>query len=83
MLPGLIDVGALRSHGYDGKKSGLKAESSGSSRPQVGGVSGAVKVLSSPVPMRVPEGDEFDIAENTYKGARPNGQYVLTMAGVK
>ena len=81
VLPGLIDVNALR--GYDGKKSGLETGKSGPSRPQVGGVSGAVKAASPPISMRVPTEDEFETAENTYGGARPNGHYVLTMAGVK
>jgi hypothetical protein len=81
VLPGLIDVSALR--GYDGKKSGPAGQLSGSSRPQVGGVSGAVKTAPSPIPMRVRDEDEFEAAENTYTGARPNGHYVLTMAGGK
>jgi hypothetical protein len=33
--------------------------------------------------MRVPEDDEFEIAESTYTGAQRNGHYVLTMAGGK
>jgi hypothetical protein len=37
VLPGLIDVEKLR---YDGNRSGLKGNKSGSSRPQVGGMSG-------------------------------------------
>jgi DNA primase catalytic core len=86
MLPGLIDieklrVDALQKHSYDEKKSGPEGELSGSSRPQVGGVSGPVKSGSAPVVMRVPDDAEFEIGENTYRGARPNGQYVLTMAG--
>jgi hypothetical protein len=46
-------------------------------------VSGAVKAASPPISMRVRDEDEFESAENTYTGARPNGHYVLTMAGVK
>jgi len=42
-LMGLIDVDTLKKHPYDKKKSGVKAEKSGSSRPQVGGVSGQKK----------------------------------------
>ncbi len=42
-LLGLIDVNKLR---YDEKKSGLKSDWSGSSRPQVGGVSAIEKPLS-------------------------------------
>jgi hypothetical protein len=89
MLPGLIEIEKLRvvdslgKHGYDGKKSGPETGLSGSSRPQVGGVSGPVKLATEPITMRVPEGDEFEIEENTYKSAQPNGHYVLTMAGGK
>jgi DNA primase catalytic core len=83
VLPGLIDVDALRSRTYDGKKSGPETGKSGSSRPQVGGVSGAVKVAPPPIAMRGRDEDEFESAENTYTGTRPNGHYVLTMAGVK
>jgi len=42
-LMGLIDVKHLKKHHYDKKKSGLKPKLSGSSRPQVGGVSGQKK----------------------------------------
>jgi DNA primase catalytic core len=81
VLPGLIDVNSLRSRAYDGKKSGPEAGKSGSSRPQVGGVSGAVKTVSPPISMRLGDDADFDIEESTYTGARPNGHYVLTMAG--
>jgi DNA primase catalytic core len=81
VLPGLIDVASLRKHNYDGKKSGLEDQLSGSSRPQVGGVSESLESASAPISMRVPDDAAFEIEENTYRGARPNGQYVLTMAG--
>lgn len=83
VLGGLIDVDVLSKHGYDEKKSGLAAGRSGSSRPQVGGVSDSVKLASEPVSMRVPEHSEFGIEGSTYRGTRPNGHYVLTMAGGK
>lgn len=81
VLGGLIDMDVLSKHNYDGKKSGQTEQRSGSSRPQVGGVSGAVKTLASPVPMLVPEGADFKIEESTYPGVRPNGHYVLAIAG--
>ena len=81
MLSGLIEVESLRKHGYDEKKSGSAGQLSGSSRPQVGGVSGAVKTISPPMPMRVSDDTEFEIEESTYTGAQPNGHYVLTMSG--
>ena len=70
MLGGLIDVDALSKHGYDEKKSGQEAQRSGSSRPQVGGVSGAVKAASPPISMRVPDDPEFDIARKHLYGRR-------------
>jgi len=81
MLSGLIDIESLRKHGYDEKKSGSAGQLSGSSRPQVGGVSGMVKTISPPTPMRVPEVTEFEIEESTYTDAHRNGHYVLTMQG--
>jgi hypothetical protein len=81
MLSGLIEIESLRKHGYDEKKSGLAGQLSGSSRPQVGGVSGAVKTISPPMSMRVPEDTEFEIEESTYTDAHRNGHYVLTMQG--
>ena len=83
VLGGLIDMDVLSKHAYDEKKSGLEAERSGSSRPQVGGVSGSVKTVPPPISIGLPDDAEFEIAENTYTGAKPNGHYVLTMAGVK
>jgi DNA primase len=83
VLSGLIDVDVLSKHGYDEKKSGLAAGRSGSSRPQVGGVSGSVKLASEPVSMQVPEHSNLEIEEGIYRGTRPNGHYVLTMAGGK
>jgi len=83
VLPGLIEVGALGKHKYDEKKSGSAGQLSGSSRPQVGGMSGPAETLFPPIPMRVPDDAEFEIEENTYTGAHRNGHYVLTMAGGK
>jgi DNA primase len=83
VLPGLIDLESLRSPGYDGNKSGPEVRLSGSGRGHVGGVSAAAKTAPAPASMRVTDDVEFDIAENTYTGAHRNGQYVLTMAGVK
>ena len=83
VLGGLIDVNVLSKRGYDENKSGLTAGRSGSSRPQVGGVSEPVKLTSEPVSMQVPEHSDFEIEESTYRGTQPNGHYVLTMAGGK
>jgi hypothetical protein len=48
-LPGLIDIEKLSGCGYDAKKSGLQGEKSGSSLPQVRGVSGGGAGEESPV----------------------------------
>jgi hypothetical protein len=83
MLGGLIEIEKLKKHGYDEKKSGQMEQRSGSSRPQVGGVSDAVKTLSSPISIGLPDDSDFEIDRSTYTGAHPNGHYVLTMAGGK
>ena len=70
VLGGLIDVDALSKHAYDEKKSGPEAGKSGSSRPQVGGVSGVVKSVSPPIGMRVPGDAEFDLPEITYTSGK-------------
>jgi hypothetical protein len=46
VLPGLIDVEKLR---YDGNRSGLNGNKSGSSRPHVGGVSGGGRGKAEPM----------------------------------
>ena len=48
MLPGLIEIEKLTGYGYDAKKSGLEGEKSGSSLPQVRGVSGGGAGEESP-----------------------------------
>jgi DNA primase catalytic core len=49
MLPGLIEIEKLTGYGYDTKKSGQNGQWSGSSRPQVGGMSGGGRGEESPV----------------------------------
>jgi DNA primase len=83
MLGGLIDMDVLSKHNYDGKKSGLAGQRSESSRPQVGGVSGTLKTIASPISIGLADDAEFEVEESTYTGTQPNGHYVLTMAGGK
>src|SRR5579875_2289601 len=83
VLGGLIEVEKLKSREYDGNRSGSAGQRSGPSRPQVGGVAGAVQTSASPVSMRVPEGRSFEIDRSTYPGAHQNGHYVLALAGGK
>ena len=49
MLPGLIEIEKLSGCDYDTKKSGQNGQWSGSSRPQVGGMSGGGRGEESPV----------------------------------
>jgi hypothetical protein len=51
-LPGLIEIEKLRALRYDTKKSGVEDEMSGSSRPQVGPLSGEGRSEESPVGTR-------------------------------
>jgi DNA primase catalytic core len=89
MLGGLIEVEKLgverlTGNAYDEKKSGLEAERAGSSRPQVGGVSGTVKTASPPIAIGLPVDAAFTIPETIYRGARGangNGHHVLAVAG--
>jgi DNA primase len=83
MLPGLIDVESLSKHSYDEKKSGLEAGRSGSSRPQVGGVSGSLESASSSMDIGLLDDIDFDLPEITYTAAKPNGHYVVAALGVK
>jgi DNA primase catalytic core len=83
MLGGLIDMDVLSKHSYDTKKSGQKEQRSGSGRPQVGGVSGAVKTLASPISIGLPDDAEFEVEESTYRGANQNGHHIVMMAGGK
>jgi len=47
-FPGLIDAEKLEIHEYDEKKAGAEEEKSGSSRPQIGGMSGGGRDEESP-----------------------------------
>jgi hypothetical protein len=82
MLPGLIDMDVLSKSGYDAKKSGLEAGWSGSSRPQVGGVSEWEPTRSSSINIGPSDDLPFDLPEITYKAAKTNGHLVVAV-GVK
>jgi len=82
VLPGLIEIEKLASYGYDAKKSGLEGEKSGSSLPQVRGVSGGCAGEESPVRARQ-NGDFRRNQENfTTRNTREN-RIVRTAAKVK
>jgi DNA primase catalytic core len=78
VLPGLIDVEKLR---YDGNRSGLAGEKSGSSRPQVGGMSGGGRGEGEPLTTR--PGDDFlrFLPKNTDTGERKDSSIVIVAAG--
>jgi DNA primase len=77
VLPGLIDVEKLR---YDGNRSGLNDDKSGSSRPQVGGVSGGGRGKQTSVMTQLKEGFEPLPGENTSDGSGENGSAVIVAA---
>jgi hypothetical protein len=81
VLGGLIDMDVLSKHRYDEKKSGLEAERAGPSRPQVGGVSGAVKASSPPMPIGLPVDTAFAMPEITYRAVKSNGHYIAAIVG--
>jgi DNA primase len=78
VLPGLIDVEKLR---YDGNQSGLQGEKSGSSRPQVGGMSGGGRGKLEPVTADL--GEDFGVfsGKNTDTGTREDSPVVIVAAG--
>jgi len=78
MLPGLIDVEKLR---YDGNRSGLNGDKSGSSRPQVGGMSGGGRGRQKPVMTRLRNGFERFPGKNTSGGSGDNEPVVIVAAG--
>lgn len=78
VLPGLIDVEKLR---YDGNRSGLNDEKSGSSRPQVGGVSGGGRGKASPIKTGLRSRFSRFSGKNTDTGQGCNEPVVTIAAG--
>ncbi len=78
VLPGLIDVEKLR---YDENRSGLNEEKSGSSRPQVGGMSGGGR--GRPEPMKTGLRSRFSHfnGKNTDTGMSGKEPVVVVAAG--
>jgi hypothetical protein len=73
VLPGMFS--------YDGEKSRSGEDKSRGGHGQVTGVSPGGRDAKSPASIEVPYDIDLEIAENTYRATRPNGHYVLTMAG--
>jgi DNA primase catalytic core len=82
MLPGLIEIEKLTGCGYDTKKSGQNGQWSGSSRPQVGGMSGGGRGEESPVLARR-NGDFRRNQENFTTGDPRENRIVHAAAKVK
>jgi DNA primase len=82
MLPGLIEIEKLAGYGYDAKKSGVEGEKSGSSLPQVRGVSGGGAGEESPMLARRNGEISPNLEKITTRAAREN-RVVHTAAGVR
>jgi DNA primase len=80
VLPGLIDVEKL---GYDGNRSGINGDKSGSSRPQVGGVSGGGRVNAEPVKTSLRSRFSRFNGKNTDTGQRQKEPVVIVAAGAR
>ena len=80
VLPGLIDVEKLR---YDGNRSGLNGDKSGSSRPQVGGVSGGGRGKPEPVKTGLRSRFSRFSEKNTDTGLREKEPVVIIAAGAR
>jgi DNA primase catalytic core len=72
VLPGLIEIEKLTGYGYDAKKSGLEGEKSGSSLPQVRGVSGGGAGKESPALERQNGDLDVNLEKITTRAAREN-----------
>ncbi|MFZ0772375.1 MAG: CHC2 zinc finger domain-containing protein [Candidatus Sulfotelmatobacter sp.] len=72
VLPGLIEIEKLSRCGYDEKKSGLNREKSGSSLPQVRGVSGDGAGGESPATTRANDDPGLNLAKITVPAAKQN-----------
>jgi DNA primase catalytic core len=81
-LPGLIEMEKLTGYAYDAKKSGVEGEKSGSSLPQVRGVSGGGAGEESPVLTRRNGEIGSNLGKITTRAAREN-RVVHTAAGAR
>ena len=72
VLPGLIEAEKLAPYAYDEKKSGLEGEKSGSSLPQVRGVSGGGAGEESPALARRNGDLSLNLGKITTRAAREN-----------
>jgi hypothetical protein len=82
-LPGLIEIEKLRTFYYDAKKSGVNEEKSGSSRPQVGGMTGAGRSEESPALMRVRSDFYSNAEKNTSREIAQDAAVVVPVLAGK
>ncbi len=82
VLPGLLEVEKLEKHACDEKKSGPEGEKSGSSRPQVGGMSGGGRGEESPALARRYVNLTRNLKKLTTREAGEN-HVVRTVSGVR
>ncbi|MGC2358003.1 MAG: CHC2 zinc finger domain-containing protein [Candidatus Acidiferrum sp.] len=81
VLPGLIEIEKLTGYGYDAKKSGLEGEKSGSSLPQVWGVSGGGAGEESPALARWNGDFRRNLEKITVPAVKQNAVVVVPVAG--
>jgi DNA primase len=77
MLPGLIEIEKLTGYSYDTKKSGLEGQWSGSSRPQVGGMSGSGRGEESPALARRNGDPKLNLEKHTTRESTEENRVVL------
>jgi DNA primase catalytic core len=82
-LPGLIEIEKLRTFYYDAKKSGVNEEKSGSSRPQVGGMSGTGRGEESSALMRVRSDFYSNAEKNTSRAIEQDAAIVVPVLAGK
>jgi DNA primase len=77
MLPGLIEIEKLTGYSYDAKKSGPEGQRSGSSRPQVGGMSGSGRGEESPALARRNGDPKLNLEKHTTRESTEENRVVL------
>jgi hypothetical protein len=82
-LPGLIGIEKLKTSHYDTKKSGVKEEKAGSSRPQVGGMSGGGRGEESPAMTRLRSDFYENPRKSTSSEIEENGVVVVPVLAGK
>jgi hypothetical protein len=82
-LPGLIGIEKLKISNYDTKKSGVKEEKLGSSRPQVGGMSGGGRGEESPAMTRLRSDCYENPRKSTSSEIEENGVVVVPVLAGK